>query len=589
MSSTNFKLTTIAALVLAATNANAALYQVVEVEKPAAITNATETFGVAIQPGSATDGSSELTLGCFDSSATNCTTDSFKLAGETRNTVEGVSYREEVPFAMDAAFQYIQEFNDFESYCFRELRYSTCESWALQRWNTWSEEINDLTKVNAQAFIEGSTSSINQYNSVINALNATAQPLGVASEGDTNGDDSVRNKAITTVALTSDSESRAWGALTLSEGTELNFGSISQKGAGTSTSSTTFSSKASLWNASVNNQIAWSNNDDYPSQTGDYFAQGSMRGLVEVGNKLYGVGYNTVDGSGDLQDLNASVFVSNDLDFSSSIDLSTVTWTTTSVSGAEVKSGSSSDDAIFSNSVVSDINKNLFAVGYAKRNGYVPENGSAANKAFIVEDASSATPTATFLSGSIFFTGAGSEAKSVNKYNEFVGQVDADTTREVDGSERRHRGFIYPYQATGTEASRIALFDSKAWWLDDLTNDGDVSGENNKFRIIDASDINDAGVISATAIKCMVDTNGDGRGDVAQPYDSTSHNSYCGNASSDAVEEVVAVKLVPISGATSADIQARGTDSQNVERQGAGLGVLALTLLSFLGFRRKFK
>ena len=38
MSSTNFKLTTIAALVLAATNANAALYQVVEVEKPAAIT-----------------------------------------------------------------------------------------------------------------------------------------------------------------------------------------------------------------------------------------------------------------------------------------------------------------------------------------------------------------------------------------------------------------------------------------------------------------------------------------------------------------------------------------------------------------------
>ncbi|WP_394250884.1 DUF3466 family protein [Vibrio profundi] len=580
MSRTKFKLTTVAALVLAATQANAALYTVVEVESPI---DANETYGVAIQPST---GSALGNLGCFDENATSAECDGYKLAGETRNSVEAVSYREEVPFAMDAAFQYIQEFNDFENYCNRELRYSTCESWALQRWNTWKLEINDLTHVNAQAFVEGSTSSVSQYNSVINALDTTAQPLGVASEGDSNGEDSVRNNAISTVTLTSDSESRAWGALTLSEGTELNYGSISEEGAGTSTSSTTFSSKASLWNATENNQIAWSNNDSYPSRTGDYFAQGSMRGLVEVGNKLYGVGYNTVSGSGDLHDLNASIFVSNALDFSSPIDLSSVTWTTTSVSGAEVKSGSSRDDAIFSNSVVTDVNKNLLAVGYAKRNGYVPENGSVANKAFIVESIEVGSPSANFnLQSSIFFSGAGSEAKAVNNFNEFVGQVDADTNREVDGSERRHRGFIYPHQADGTDASRIALFDSKAWWLDDLTNgvnsDGqDFSDQNNFFRIIDASDINDAGVISATAIKCTV--NG-----IPQQYDTTSHNSYCGNASSSAVEEIVAVKLVPIAGATAADIQTRGTDFQNVERQGAGVGIFVLTVLGFLGFRRK--
>ena len=77
--------------------------------------------------------------------ATNCADTTFKLAGETRNTVEAVSYREEVPFAMDAPFQYIQEFDDFENYCYRELRYSTCESWAQNRWNdTWSKERNDL-------------------------------------------------------------------------------------------------------------------------------------------------------------------------------------------------------------------------------------------------------------------------------------------------------------------------------------------------------------------------------------------------------------------------------------------------------------
>ena len=575
MSSTNFKLTTIAALVLAATNANAALYQVVEVEKPAAITNATETFGVAIQPGSATDGSNELAMGCFDSNATNCAIGSFKLAGETRNTVEGVSYREEVPFAMDAAFQYIQEFNDFESYCFRELRYSTCESWALQRWNTWKLEINDLTHVNAQAFVEGGASSISTYNVVINGLDNAAAPIGIES----NGND-IRNNAVTTVPVIAASESRAWGAKTLSDGTVVNYGSISVDQPNTGTSTITFSSKAAIWDAGNVQQLTWIQGDI--PQTGDYFAQGSMRGLAEKDGKLYGVGFDTVNGSGDLQDMNASVFISN------GIDLSSATWETKQVSGAQVNSGSSNDDAVYSNSVVADINDNLLAVGYAKRNGYVPESGSAANKAFVVDNIASGSPSANFtLQSSLFFTGAGSEAKALNNFNEFVGQVDADTIREVDGSERRHRGFIYPYQADGTDPSRIALFDSKAWWLDDLTNganaDGqDFSDQNNFFRIIDASDINDAGVISATAIKCTV--NG-----VAQQYDTTSHNSYCGNASSDAVEEVVAVKLVPISGATSADIQARGTDSQNVERQGAGLGIFALTLLGFLGFRRKFK
>ena len=132
----------------------------------------------------------------------------------------------------------------------------------------------------------------------------------------------------------------------------------------------------------------------------------------------------------------------------------------------------------------------------------------------------------------------------------------------------------------------LRCLNSKAWWLDDLTNgsnaDGDASGENNKFRIIDATDINDAGVISATAIKCTV-------GGYSSAYDTTSHNSYCGGASSNAVEEVVAVKLVPIAGATKADIQARSADSEKVDRQGGSLGWLTLTVLGLLGFRRKFK
>ncbi|KZX67618.1 GlyGly-CTERM sorting domain-containing protein [Vibrio sp. HI00D65] len=580
MTCTKFKLTTVASLVLAATNANAALYKVVEVTP--SITGASEIFGVAIQPGSATDGMNDLALGCFDSAATNCADTTFKLAGETRNTLEAVSYREEVPFAMDAPFQYIQESDDFKNYCYRELRYSTCDSWAEKRWATWSKERNDLTHVNAKAFVEDGIVddkptfiTFESRNTAINSLDNDAKPLGIKSEG------AIRNNALYTEGVAPDgtSETRAWRAIKASNGTVYNVGSVSVEGPDTDTSDTTFSSKAAIWDGTTTKEIDWIRSGN--AQQGDYFAQGSMRSIVESGSRFYGVGYNTADGSGDLQDMNASVFVSD------SLALTSATWTTKQVSGAEAKSGSSRDDARYSNSVATDINDNLFAVGYAKRNGYVPEKGSAGNKIFVVENA--ASPKAEFLTGGIFFEGSSGEAKAVNNYNEFVGQIDAETTREVDGSERRHRGFIYPYNAIGTDTSRVALFDGKAWWLDDLTNDGDASGENNKFRIIDATDINDAGVISATAIKCMIDTNGDGRGDKEQAFDSTSHNSYCGGASSNAVEEVVAVKLVPIAGATKADIQTRSADSDKVDRQGGSLGWLTLTVLGLLGFRRKFE
>ncbi|OQQ08648.1 GlyGly-CTERM sorting domain-containing protein [Vibrio splendidus] len=580
MTCTKFKLTTVAALVFAATNANAALYKVVEVTP--SITGASEIFGVAIQPGAATDGTNDLTLGCFDSAATNCADTTFKLAGETRNTVEAVSYREEVPFAMDAPFQYIQEFDDFENYCYRELRYSTCESWAQNRWNdTWSKERNDFTYVNAKAFVEGGA-TFESRNTVINSLDDNAQPLGVKSEG------TIRNNALFTTATgpTGTSETRAWKAITASNGTVYNIGSVSTQGPKTDTSDTTFSSKAAIWDASNTKELDWDNG--VSARKNQYFSQGSMRGVAEVNNRFYGVGYNTVNGNGDLRDMNANIFVSNEIDFTNAVDLSTVTWENKFISGAEVKSGSSNDDARYSNSVATDINDNLFAVGYSKRNGYVPESGSAGNKPFVVTDASATTPTAIYLSGGIFFGGSSGEAKAVNNFNEFVGQIDAETTREVDGSERRHRGFIYPYAVEAPNNVRVdAVFNNQAWWLDDLTNGANADGQdysdaNNYFRIIDATDINDAGVISGTAIKCTV-------GGKAQAYDTTSHNSYCGGASSNAVEEVVAVKLVPIAGATKDDIQTRSADTEKVDRQGGSLGWLTLTVLGLLGFHRKFK
>ncbi|PMF65162.1 GlyGly-CTERM sorting domain-containing protein, partial [Vibrio lentus] len=573
MTCTKFKLTTVAALVFAATNANAALYKVVEVTP--SITGASEIYGVAIQPGKAVNANAvlpalpdeELALGCFDSNATNCADSTFKLAGETRNGVNGLGYREEVPFAMDAPFQYIQERDDFENYCFRELKYSTCESWADNRWSIWSQERASTAYVNAKAFIEDGV-TFESRNTAINSLDASAHPVGVKSEG------AIRSNALftTTAGPSGTSETRAWRAIKASNGTIYNVGSVSEEQTPTDTSEPdkAFSSRAAIWDGTTTKELGWIRGGD--AKQGDYFAQGSMRSIVESNSIFYGVGYNTEDGNGDLQDMNASVFVSDSLDISGAI------WQTKVISGAEVKSGSSNDDAIYSNSVATDINDNLFAVGYSKRNGFVPESGSAGNKMFVVTDASASTPTATYLSGGIFFGGSSGEAKAVNNFNEFVGQVDAETTREVDGSERRHRGFIYPYNvASSKDERRVDIFNGQAWWLDDLTNDGNASGENNKFRIIDASDINDAGVISATAIKCTV-------GGTTQPYDTTSHNSYCGGAASNAVEEVVAVKLIPIGGKGKADIQTRSTDTEKVDRQGGSLGWLGLTVLGLLGF-----
>ena len=155
-----------------------------------------------------------------------------------------------------------------------------------------------------------------------------------------------------------------------------------------------------------------------------------------------------------------------------------------------------------------------------------------------------------------------------------VGSIDISREREKDGTEREKRGFIYPLDETGTESTRRAIFDNKAWILDDLTNDGVVSSNNNTYRILEATDINDAGVISATARKCE---NG---------YDTTEMDSYC-QGGRIGVETVVAVKLIPIENATSADIQSRSYRSANIDRQGGSLGWFALVVIGLLGFRRK--
>ncbi|AUW05025.1 DUF3466 family protein [Vibrio campbellii] len=574
--SNKFKLTAVAMMVGTAMNANAALYQVVEVEPESNgdIVNYETAYGVAIQQGDVQDVStgSPFVHGCFDSAA-GCTTEQFKLALETRTTpisageaVDGVSYREEVPFAMDSGFYYVQEYDDFERYCYNERRYSTCESWASIHWQPWGKELGKDFTTNALAFVENDPSAYeNKYNNIINSLTEDGQPVGnqsVVSDTDS-AELETRNTVVAPVPPTivpSSEEavvvgSRAWRT----DGT-FTVGSISEKAS--NDNGTHHTSKAAIWDKDGTvSQIAWPSNS---AKDGERLAQGSMRGVVEDGTTVYGVGYNTYK---DDNYMNATVFVGS---LKTEGSVAGVTWENKQVNGAQQRIDG---DTVHSNSRLTDVNSNFVAIGEAKRSGaYLMPTGSAPNRLFIVNDVTADSVSAFYPTTDIFFSGAGGHMGAINSYNEIVGQLDAETTREEEGKPRRKRGFIYPYTKTGEAVSQRAtdLFEGKPWFLDNLTNGGEYSADNNAFRIINATDINDAGVISATAMKCE------------GGYKSTQHNASC-----DGTEKIVAVKLMPIAGATSADIQKRSVEEESAERQGAGLGWLTLTMLGFFGFRRK--
>ncbi|ENM2236292.1 DUF3466 family protein [Vibrio cholerae] len=565
MSRITFKRSILASAVLLATQtANAALYQVMEVT-PSTGQSYGSAWGVAIQPSTGTDS-------CFNNStvgSVNC--QNFALAGETRiekastgKAVDGLSYRDEVAFGIDNAFVYVQERNDFERYCYSELLYSTCNTWADPHWNRWQAEINSTQVANSIAFIGTGTTGApidESQNVIVNSLTSNATPIGInVKTGDVTtyrrNASAIQARSTVAPTVTDALYTRAWkthGVYTV--------GSISRSS--NNNEGAYFYSKPAIWkndgSTTTTVELNWPSTRE---STNNRLAQGSIRDVIESGGKLYAVGYSSFDADNNY--MQASVFeLDNTSNFSNA-----ASWTTKAVSGAESRIGG---DYIHSNSVVTDVNKNLVALGSAKRAGSRPENGAAGNRLFVIEDVSASTPTANFLTGGIFFTGAGGKAGAINSYNEIVGQVDANDTRENDGKPRRKRGFIYPYSANGSEPSRMAIFANKAWLLDDLTNDNTATGNNNQFRIIDATDINDAGVISATALKC------------SGGYDTTAHNSLCSNRE----ETVVAVKLVPIVNATSANIQQRSTEEQASERKGGSFGLGLLMVLGVLGFRRK--
>jgi len=619
MSSKTFKLSTLAAMVLAATNANAALYTI---EAVSSADN--ENFGGPIQ---------EVTTdNCF---TTDCSSETPKVASRGRLGEAGQFINHEVDFQFDNRLNMVREGDiryQYERYCDYQYKYKTCEAWAdrhakgtngsggaLKIINSWSQTFTSDNN-NTKGYVDGARLKVSGIANVIagteevvtNSITDDGHVIANMSSGYVENNEGGRGRNYKSRGVYADvtdpnnvvktefpplltsgigvklAPTRAFSSFKYGTSTYVVGSAANQvfdsRGCTNTTDpeetancqNTIYNSIASVWDVSspVAIQVAGWNSFSGTSPGNSNSINSSVRGasLAKAGIATYGslpilVGYNATN-QDNRSKLEAAVFYPTKTD--GSFTVASNAWRSVTINGAKLRENGDSGDWFYSSSVANAINENMIVIGSTKRGSFdyirsssdVPAQNGSRNNRLWVADASSGVPTATYLSGGIFFDGAGGEMRAINNHNEIVGKIHAETHREVDGKMRRERGFIEPYTS-----DRKALFNNQAWWLDDLTNGSD--GANN-YRIIDANDINDAGMISATAMYC------------AGGYKTTSHNSTC------AVDEKrVAVKLVPIADEAKRSIQTRSYDQDPVVRQGAGLGWLFIGVLTLFGFRRK--
>ncbi|PLC58310.1 DUF3466 family protein [Photobacterium carnosum] len=260
------------------------------------------------------------------------------------------------------------------------------------------------------------------------------------------------------------------------------------------------------------------------------------------------VGYSTNDVNNKLYAIQAAYFTAPVGDLSS--------WTRTLIPGLAIREDDSGD---FSYTMANGVNSKSVIVGDAKGNGTKPQ------RAFIYQVDQGNAKFFDQLVPSLFFKDSNSNAAAINNNGQVVGWVDMEAS---NGAEARHRAFTYI-----NSTAQGPLKTGGAWMLDDLTNDpsAGVGSLANSYRILNATGVNDAGVIAATAFYC------DGG------YDNLSKLSPC---SLPKKEVQTIVKLVPKN--IDAVIQPRAQDEdQPLKRSGGSLGILALTALGFIGFRRR--
>ena len=200
-----------------------------------------------------------------------------------------------------------------------------------------------------------------------------------------------------------------------------------------------------------------------------------------------------------------------------------------------------------------DINDSGIAVGYITK----AISGRAVDKFFYV-DTTVPKEQIEIINPDDFFTGSDSRARAINNNGIIVGEGEIETHNESSLNPRRTAAFVYDM------------------------NDNVFSNLNNlipcskrlTYDIVEARGINDAGIISATAIvkANRIDAKGEPMLDSA------------GNPLTEDVVRAISLELMDETGEVCT-----AEEVEKVERKGAGFGLGSLfALISLFGLRRKF-
>ncbi|AIW14036.1 DUF3466 domain-containing protein [Vibrio tubiashii] len=564
MTSKIFKISAVAATVAASFAANAALYNVYP-EHPEGANTSILTYGVAISPETVKSGTNT----CWDEA---CSESTSAMATEVKRYREGFNYRDEAPFFLPFGWNYLDDdWDGFRNYCRNYLGYADtlCENWANAQYNNgYKNEWVDKNFAGSIAYLNGSVVKADVNTVVTDIYNdgGTLKPVGSSQDTNITAYRSfkgfVASDSVTETGAADFNSALYWARkeLATAAGTKIfTVGSITRNNINTD-NRRIYTSKPSVWlgtSPAVLTEIPWPNSDR--KENGDNRSQGSARDIIVDSNDnsiLYAVGYTS---DGDVR-LKAAVFKSKD---------SGSTWEAFGSGGSNLVTGFPFDSEKYANQTLQAVNNNKIAIGTTKLNER--QSGAYANSLFYVTNLDA--PAYTAFSGSIFFTGANGKAGAINNHNDVVGTIDFESHPESSGSggkPRAQRGFITNLGAApATVPGSAAPIGGQARYLDDLTYGSGASTDNNQFRIVEASDINDAGVIAATAYFC------------SGGFESEAIDAKCTAGAS-----LVGVKLVPIS-SSDRSITPRPVTQTTVERQGGSLGILVLTVLGLLGFRRK--
>ncbi|KKC98553.1 DUF3466 family protein [Photobacterium halotolerans] len=684
-----FKFSTLAIVVASVTQAQAAVYDVVEVSGDGSgvdalqyydknnsdLASQVQFYGQGISPSTGTEN-------CFE---TSCSSTSYKVFGESRFGSDGIDIRDEIPYQLDN-FQQINDEWSLERHCSSAYGFNTCDTWAETRffgvgYNSDNPEDGsgygglrreqfawqDNYYANTLPLLDNGTDAFERVTTFANAAagydSGVTPSLGTLVDG---GDHVSANGAISSYGtiLIDDPEDTdvppkqievnyalgvtsaayfannnryarqfnkrgfvnldatkvsllpsagndlvknmgqtlAWDAVEYPAGNLLVVGSAAFAPSnlndniklpddvpinrsdlnncktkasnpselfGTDEKSwacqfTVFANEAAFWNvdgssATSEAQLVAARASDRPALDPDdnnRSFQASARAVSLVDGKPVMVGYTTDSVDNDYYAVRAAIFKLKD---GVSGIPTAESWTASYIPNLNIEQG---NDRIYRYTIATDINDQNKVIGVAKRAKSTER--SYAEMMYLYDATSNSFKWLDSSVSSIFFAGANGYPSAINTHDQIVGWVDAETVNQVNGRQRRQRAFTY---LAGSDTVTDALPAKSAWMLDDLTNDDNVNGNANRFRIAQATGINDAGVISATALKCDAG------------YKSTSKNAEC-----DGDERLVAVKLIP---RVDAQVQPRTDDETSVSRKGGSIGLVTLSLMALLGFCRR--